>query len=70
MGSRAFTNLFGSAVRDVHRALFERDQNTLTLTLADVGTVARRGAEKLRPSLAAQVERDREGVDRRRDIGT
>ena len=41
VGSGAFTSLFGSAVRDVHRALFQRDQNTLTLTVADVGTVSR-----------------------------
>ena len=28
VGSRAFTSLFRSAVRDVHRALFDRDQDT------------------------------------------
>jgi hypothetical protein len=39
VGSRAFTGLFRSAVRDVHRALFDRDRDTVTLTVADVGTV-------------------------------
>src|SRR3954468_7078780 len=39
IGGRAFTGLFRSGVRDVHRAVFAHDQDTVTLTLADVGTV-------------------------------
>ena len=42
VGGRAFTGLFRKAVRDVHRALFKRDRNTVTLTVTDVGTRARR----------------------------
>ena len=56
VGSRAFTSLFRSAVRDVHRAVFDRDANTLTLTVADVGTVLAAALEQLRPSLAREVE--------------
>ena len=55
VGSSAFTGRFGSAVRDVHRAVFQRDQNTLTLTVADVGTVLGAALEQVRPSLAAEV---------------
>ena len=43
-------------MRDVHRAVFQRDQNTVTLTVADVGTVLAAALEKLRPALARRVE--------------
>jgi hypothetical protein len=56
VGSRAFTGLFQSAVRDVHRALFARDRDTVTLTVADVGTVLAAALQAVRPSLARQVE--------------
>src|ERR687896_1197462 len=56
VGSRAFTGLFRSAVRDVHRTLFDRDRDTVTLTVADVGTVAAAALEQLRPSLARRLE--------------
>ena len=39
VGGRAFLGLWRTAVRDVHRALFKRDQGTVTLTIADAGTV-------------------------------
>ena len=39
VGSRAFAGLFRAAVRDVHRAVFERDRDTVTMTVSDVGTV-------------------------------
>ena len=55
VGSRAFTSLFRTAVRDVHRALFDRDRDTVTLTVSDVGTVLAAALEQLRPSLASQV---------------
>src|SRR3954451_19767811 len=38
-GSGAFATLFRAGVRDVHRAVFRRDQDTVTLTLNDVGSV-------------------------------
>ena len=43
------------AVRDVHRAVFEQDANTATLTLADIGEVLRGALEALRPQLAEQI---------------
>jgi len=56
VGGRAFTGLIRAAVRDVHRAVFDRDRNTVTLTLADVGTVIAAALEQVRPSLARQLE--------------
>jgi MFS family permease len=55
VGGRAFTTLFRKAVRDVHAALFKRDQNTVTLTLRDVGTVLAAALQQVRPQLAQQV---------------
>jgi hypothetical protein len=56
VGSRAFTGLFRSAVRDVHRALFDHDRDTVTLTVADIGTVLAAALEQVRPSLARELE--------------
>ena len=56
VGSPAFTNLFRLAVRDVHRALFDKDEHTVTLTLRDVGTVLSAALQKLRPDIARQVD--------------
>jgi hypothetical protein len=56
VGGRAFTTLFRAAVRDVHRAVFDRDRNTVTLTVGDVGIVLAAALQKLRPSLAKQLE--------------
>jgi hypothetical protein len=56
VGGRAFRGLFRTAVRDVHRALFKRDKNTVTLTVADVGTVLAAALEQVRPQLARQLE--------------
>jgi hypothetical protein len=55
VGGRAFRGLFRTAVRDVHRALFKRDRNTVTLTIADVGTVLAAALEEVRPALAQQL---------------
>jgi hypothetical protein len=70
VGSAAFTGLFRKAVRDVHRALFLRDQNTLTLTVADVGTVLAAALQVVKPSLADQVERAGRVSLITRDIGS
>jgi hypothetical protein len=67
--SAAFTALFRSAVRDVHRALFLRDQSTLTLTVADVGTVLGAALQQLRPQLARELERTGDVAVISRDIG-
>ena len=56
VGGGAFASLFRRAVRDAHRAVFARDEDTVTLTLVDVGTVAGAALEKLRPDLAAKLE--------------
>ena len=70
VGSRAFTSLFRAAVRDVHRAVFDRDQDTFTLTVGDVGTVAAAALERLRPSLAQEVEATGRVELIRRDVGS
>lgn len=57
VGGEAFTRLFTAAVRDAHRATFTRDQNTVTLTVADVGTVVGAALRKLRPDLADELDR-------------
>jgi hypothetical protein len=69
VGGRAFTGLFRSAVRDVHAAVFARDQDTVTLTVADVGTVIAAAIEQLRPGLVRQIEQSDRVVLLRRDIG-
>jgi hypothetical protein len=55
VGGDAFASLFRRAVRDVHRAVLERDQDTLTLTLVDVGKVAAAALEQVRPGLAEDL---------------
>lgn len=66
VGGPAFTGLFRAAVRDLHAAVFNREQSTVTLTIADVGTVLGAALEQLRPSLARQVRaRSNVTVDRR-----
>ncbi|MEN3280863.1 MAG: hypothetical protein V7607_2003, partial [Solirubrobacteraceae bacterium] len=69
VGSRAFTTLFRSAVRDVHRALFDRDEHTFTLTVADVGTVLAAALEQVRPSLARKVQSTGNVAIVKRDVG-
>ena len=70
VGSSAFTGLFRSAVRDVHRTLFERDRATFTLTVEDVGTVLAAALEQVRPGLARQVEATERVALIRRDLGS
>jgi hypothetical protein len=43
-------------VLDAHRAIFTGYRDTLTLTLADVGTVVAAALEKLNPQLAADLD--------------
>jgi hypothetical protein len=70
VGSRAFTGLFRSAVRDVHRAVFGRDQDTFVLTVTDVGTVLAAALEQVRPSLARKLEATERVELLKRDIGS
>ncbi|HEX2468653.1 MAG TPA: hypothetical protein VHJ54_10655 [Solirubrobacterales bacterium] len=55
VSSGAFQSLFRSAVRDVHRSIFSGDQNTVTLTLADLGAAIRGAVEALNPQLAKKI---------------
>jgi hypothetical protein len=57
-------------VRDVHRAVFDRDQRTLTLAVGDVGTIAAAALEVVQPSLADRVRTTGRVELVRRDIGT
>jgi hypothetical protein len=69
VGSRAFTGLFRSAVSDVHRAVLDRDQDTVTLTVADVGTVLAAVLERARPALAGKLQSTDRVTLLRRDMG-
>ena len=70
VGSSAFTGLFRSGVRDVHRTLFERDRDTFTLTVGDVGTVLAEALEQVRPGVAGQVRATERVAVVRRDLGS
>jgi hypothetical protein len=70
VGGGAFRSLFRRAALDAHRAIFQRDQNTVTLTLADVGTVVAAAAHVLRPDLARQVEDSGRVAVVHRDLGS
>lgn len=70
VGGRAFTGLFRNAVRDLHRALFKRDKNTVTLTIADVGTVLAAALEQVRPPLARRLRSTERVEVVRDDIGS
>jgi hypothetical protein len=56
VGGGTFASLFHKAALDVHRAVFDRDQDTITLTLVDVGTVAGEALQAIRPKLADELE--------------
>jgi len=68
VGSEPFAGLFRHAAADVHRALFSRDENTITLTVGDVGTVLAAGLEVVRPSLAPRVKANPTVVLLHRDV--
>ena len=69
VGSDAFGSLFRRSVLDVHRAVFARDEDTFTLTIADAGTVAAEALRVVRPELADQLEDSDQVVLLRRRIG-
>jgi hypothetical protein len=70
VGSRAFVNLFQAGVRDVHRAIFRRDEDTVTLTVSDVGTLLHGALEAVQPKLAKQLRDDGRYELLQRDIGS
>jgi hypothetical protein len=55
VGGDAFSSLFRRGVRDVHGALFRGNQDTLTLTVLDVGVVVAEALRVLRPDLASEI---------------
>ena len=55
VGTGAFNDLLRAAVRDVHRAIFKHDENTVALTVADVGVVVSSALERLAPKVAKQI---------------
>ena len=69
VGGSAFRSLFRRAVLDAHRAIFTGDRDTLTLTLADVGTVVAAALEKLNPQLADDIDAGERVVLLKRDLG-
>ncbi len=69
VGGRAFTGAFRAGVRDVHRALFARDESTVTLALADVGTMVAAGLQFAQPSLARRIDTTEKVEVVRRNIG-
>jgi hypothetical protein len=69
VGGSAFAGVFRQAVRDVHRAVFARDQDTATLTLVDAGIVVATALGQVRPELASQLQTDRRIVLVERDVG-
>jgi hypothetical protein len=55
VGSGAFNDLLRAAVRDLHRAIFKHDKNTVALTVADVGVVVSSALERFAPKVAKQI---------------
>ncbi|MEK6272477.1 MAG: hypothetical protein AABM42_07495 [Actinomycetota bacterium] len=55
VGSGAFNDLLRAAVRDVHRAIFKHDENTVALTVPDVGVVVSSALEQLAPKVAKRI---------------
>jgi hypothetical protein len=70
VGSAPFGALFHASVLDVHRAVFQHDENTVTLTLSDVGTVIGAAMQQLRPKVAGELERRGRIVVVKRDVGS
>jgi hypothetical protein len=55
VSSGAFQGVFRAGVSDLHRAVFEQDENTVTLTLADIGATVRGTLAALDPKLAKKI---------------
>jgi hypothetical protein len=56
----AFQDVFRAGVADVHRAVFEQDENTVTLTLADIGATVRGTLAAIDPKLAKKIPRQQD----------
>jgi hypothetical protein len=68
-GGDAFASLFRGGARDVHSALFRRDQDTVTLTVVDIGIVVAEALRLLRPELASELEPNPPVALLERDLG-
>ena len=51
----AFGGVFRAGVADLHRGFFERDQNTVVLTVVDVGATLKGALQALDPKLANRI---------------
>ncbi len=51
----AFQDVFRAGVADLHRAVFEQDESTITLTLADIGATIRGALAAFDPKLARKI---------------
>jgi hypothetical protein len=70
VGSAAFTELFRAGVRDVHRAVIGGDEDTVSLTVLDVGTVLSGALRAVNSEVAERVEQKTARVELvKRDIG-
>ena len=56
VGSAAFNNLFRLGVRDVHRAIFNRDRDTVVFTVADIGAILKSVVERLAPKDSVKIK--------------
>ena len=54
-GGSVFQSAFRAGTADLHRTIFEEDADTVTLALADLGTVLRGAFDALRPQIAKQI---------------
>jgi hypothetical protein len=69
VGGNVFASLLRGGVRDVHAAVFRRDQDTVTLTLVDAGIVVAAALRQVAPEVAADIDRDRRVSLVKRDVG-
>lgn len=53
--SGAFQAVFRAGVADLHRAVFSRDHDTVTLTLTDIGATVRGALQAFDPKLASRI---------------
>jgi hypothetical protein len=70
VGGRAFTGVFRAGVRDVHRAVFNRDQHTFTLAVSDIGSIAAAALELVQPTVADRLRTTNHVNVMQRDIGS
>jgi hypothetical protein len=56
VGTAAFNNLFRLGVRDVHRAIFDRDRDTIVFTVADIGAILKSIVQTLAPKGSVKIK--------------